>query len=467
MKKSIILTLIAMFIPVMVLASLTEVMQIARQGNTAFGYSVDSDGDFVAVGAIDDNGGTVYVFQKNASGELIQLDRINRIADTPSGFGADVAIKDFGDDGLYLAVGAPDYSEGSMGKTSYSDVVHIFKFNTSTEKFEFIRTMYGIDGDGYGTAIDMAAFTEYTVSNVGGLPTIVLADKGLLLLVGEENHSSGDGRIVLFSYSFKSNNWKDVSISDSSGGLNHYGHSVALTDDKIHPFFNSRAKIVVGAPDEDIVDTDNNTYQDKGAVYIYELNATHANGFTIGSEDRIHQVVNGVLIVGYSFSQASKFGTSVDIADNKNTLIVGALKTEVVSGALESAAPGAAYIYNLMNNGNNRWDLNTSLEQPANPSSKSEKFGAAVSIDSNGVAVVGAPMFKNQSGDTTGAVFDFIRTDSGWQPDGAYLGESGDRVGFTVENFSDMILSGDPEAETLTVLKPVSFNPSILMYLLN
>jgi len=462
MKKSIIPALVTMLIPVMVLASLTEVMQIARQGNTAFGFSVDSDGDFVAVGAPDENGGAVYVFKKNASGELVQLDHINKLADRPSAFGRDVAIKDFGDDGLYLAVGAPDFSQDSPWGTIHQDVVHIFEFNTTTEKFESFHSMYRNDGDGCGTAIDMAAFTEYKFSDLEGLPTIQLVDKGLLLLVGEENYSSGDGEIVLYSYSFETNNWKDVSISDNGEVLNHYGHSIALTDDKVHPLIHCRAKIVVGAPDENLNDIFSNTYSKKGAVYVYELNATHTDGFTIGNEKKLHQYV-GLVQSGNTITQESKFGTSVDIANDKSTMIVGALKTEIVSANLQSEAPGAAYIYNLTNSS----DRNASLEQPTNPSSKSEEFGAAVSIDSNGVAVVGAPIFKNKNGDTTGAVFNFIRTENGWQPGGLYLGQSENRVGFAVENFGDTILSGDPKAEILTVLKSVSFNPSILMYLLN
>lgn len=461
----------ALCLPLMLSANWAEVTSFvegAGDGNLSFGYSVDADGDYLIVGAPDENGstgpheGAAYVFKKDADGKWTPVERIRGYFN--GSFGKDVAIKDWGSDEVYVVVGMPDYENynDQTHTMDYMDAVEVLALSTSGH-FRSMNTFFDNNGTGLGTSVDIVGYKESS----GIPPNVTTDDKGIIVIAGEPTFSTADGRVVSYAFSFMdgTTDWKSFTLSDTGAIYNHFGHAVAATDDSnSFLFYNSRAHLAVGAPDEDVQDDQNNIYTDKGAVYVYELNGTFSSGFSWSKEERLTQDVNGMLLFGTEYSEYSHFGTSVDLTQWQ--LVAGALSENVVLSQLVGAYPGEADVFSLRDVAANGWEHNSSFVQPENPDMGSERFGAAVAIDDNNKIVVGAPAF-----DDVGAVFVYGYDNKAhdWIDEGSFTGRSAGALGTAVDLVDGQVVAGDPENDKTGIYewRNTDMNPALLMYLLN
>ena len=474
MKKLTKWSAVGMLVPALVWGNWAEVTKFVEgngDGNLSAGYSMDVDNNYLVVGAPDENGtygehdGAVYVFTKDTEteGKWVPFDKIEGYFN--ESLGTDVAVKDMGGDDVYVAAGGPDYEfyNAKTRTTEYKDVVDIYSI--SNGHFRYMRTFSDTNGSGLGTSVDLASFQEVT-----GINNIV--DKGILVVAGEPTFSGNqDGRVVTYAFSFMdgTSGWQSFSVSDTGLIYNHYGHAVAVTDDNKGAwaiYGNNRAHLAVGAPDEDVQNTDGSkTYTDKGAVYVYELEGSFSDGFSWSKETRLIQDVNGLLFTGNEYANNSKFGTSVDLTQWH--LVAGALIKNIVSSHMIGTYIGEADVFSLQDVSENSWDLNTTFIQPKNPKLiGSEQFGYAVAIDENNRVAVGAPNYND-----TGAVFVFgydnnVNT---WTERGMITGKHAGALGTSVDISDGNIITGDPENDTIKVYewKDMGINPALIMYLLN
>ncbi len=473
MKKIVRWGIAGALIPVLAWGNWTEVTKFvegAGDGNLSAGYSIDADNDYLVVGAPDENGsygphdGAVYVYKKSSSGEWVPQDRIAGYYN--ESLGTDVAVRDMGSEGVYIAAGAPDYEfyNAKTGTTTYRDTVKVYSQNVAGN-FVTMWVFYDANGSGLGSSVDLASFTEIS----GIPPNITTQDKGILVVAGVPFSSTADGKVSTYAFSLtdgNSSNWKSFTISDPGLVYNHYGHAVAVTDDlKFSVAVNGRAHLAVGAPDEDVQNSGGTeTYTDKGAVYVYELDGTFSGGFSWTKEARLTQDVDGALRSGSEYADASRFGTSVDLTQRH--LVAGALIENVVS-TLTTIHVGEADLFSLYDISANGWDHNTTFIQPENPDpAASERFGYAVSIDTQNMITVGAPDFGG-----TGAVFvyGYDTNSSDWLAAGTIVGQSAGALGSSVDTCEGNVIAGDPDNDSVSVFewKEPNMNPALLMYLLN
>ncbi len=464
-------------IPVLAWGNWTEVTKFvegSEDGNLSAGYSMDSDNAYLVVGAPDENGsygphdGAVYIYKRSGSGEWVPQDRIAGYYN--ESLGTDVAVRDMGSDGVYIAAGAPDFEFYSpkTHTTIYRDEVKVYSMNMAGD-FVAMKVFSDANGTGLGTSVDLAGFLQAE----GSPANSTIVDKGIMVVAGEPFSSEADGKVVTYAFSLmdgNDSNWKSFTVSDPGLIYNHYGHAVAVTEERngaLEMYGNNRAHLAVGAPDEDVQNAEGSqTYPDKGAVYVYKLSGTFSDGFSWTKEARLTQDVDGYLLDDFKYSQESRFGTSVDLT--LWHLVVGALKKNVVSSQVPAPYPvGEADLFSLHDVTANSWDLNRTFRQPEDPNlGGSERFGYSVAIDGLRSIAVGAPDFGDG-----GAVFvyGFDRDRSDWQAEGMIVGRSAGALGTSVETSFYKIIAGDPDNDSVSVFewKEQNMNPALLMYLLN
>ncbi len=465
---------IGIFVPVLAWGNWAEVMKIVEgngDGNLSAGYSIDVDKDYLVIGAPKERGnygphdGALYIFEKNAAtGKWIPKDHVRGYFN--ESLGTDVAVVDMGSDGVYVAAGGPDYEDNGTnpGSTIYRDAIEIYSMDTQG-RFRYMNRFTDDNGSGLGSSVDMADYIEIS----GSLLNHTTDDKGILIVAGEPFSGTADGRVVTYAFSLmdgNSSNWKSFTVSDPGLVYNHYGHAVAVThDNNFDVVINGRAHLAVGAPDEDVRNSrGTETYTDKGAVYVYELDGTFSGGFSWAKETRLTQDVDGVLRSGTEYADDSRFGISVDLT--RWYLVAGALIENVVS-TLTTTYVGEADLFSLQNISGNGWELNATFVQPENPDpAVSEKFGYAVAMDGQKMITVGAPDFGG-----TGAVFVFgyDTNSSDWREAGTIVGKSAGALGSSVDTLDGKVIAGDPDNDSVSVFewKGPNVNPALLMYLLN
>lgn len=476
MKKLAKWSAVGMLVPALVWGNWAEVTKFVEgngDGNLSAGYSMDVDNNYLVVGAPDENGsygvhdGAVYVFTKDSETEAwTPFDKIEGYFN--ESLGTDVAVKDMGGNNVFVVAGGPDYEfyNGKTRTTEYKDIIDVYALSSSGH-FRYMQTFYDTNGSGLGTSVDLASFIETS----GIPPNVTTEDKGILVVAGEPFSSTADGRVITYAFSLmdgNSSNWKSFTVSDPGLVYNHYGHAVAVTDDKNYfIIINGRAHLAVGAPQEDVQTADDSTtYTDKGAVYVYELDGTFSDGFSWSKEARLTQDVNGLIRLGNEYAHNSRFGTSVDLTDWN--LVVGALIENTVPSNSLGTYLGEADIFSLHDVDTNSWDFNTTFVQPQNPKLiGSELYGYSVAIDENNIVAVGAPNY-----DGTGAVFVFgyDANTSTWKEMGMVIGQGEGALGTSVDILSNgNVIAGDPKNDTIGVYewKQMEVNPALLMYLLN
>lgn len=264
--------------------------------NTQFGYSVDYDGETLAVGVRNATRTTSTVYGKVAfferNDETGQFEFIQEASDpTATGseakyLGSSIAIS-----GDICVAGAPS----ELAVTTNAGTVSVFRRINGTWTFEdkiYSQRPVAESGMQYGTS--WASDGNYLAVGAPG------ADYNSLY------RSVTDGGAVLV-FELVEGNWSYKQRITPTGLNNHmpgdrFGTSVDLQD----------GILVVGSPNHDYDETGGNLVSNRGAVFSFELDEV----------DGYFKNQLKILPAGYGSNETSQFGTAV-VLDN-NVLVVGA-----------------------------------------------------------------------------------------------------------------------------------------------
>ncbi len=400
-----------------------------------FGWSVDlsGDGNTLAVGAYGERGSSTGIngVQNNissATGAVYLYRRIGGAwsqqayikASNPSmgdQFGFSVSLND---DGNTLAVGANLEDGSSTGVngtqndgTNDSGAVYVFRFSSSMwsqqayikasntgRNFEF---GYAVALSGDGNTLAVGARNEGSSSRgINSIP------------INLENYS---GATYLFR--FDGGMWSQQAYIKASNSLSidRFGQSVSLNKDG--------NTLVVGAPFEHNLSTGVNGNQHNrafsgnfaaGAVYLFRFNTTSSIWF------------QQAYIKASNVFSGARFGWSVDLNDDGNTLAVGAVgdpsDSTGVNGAQNGGSRdyGAAYVFRF-STGSSTWSQQAFIK--ASNTGEDDFFGVSVSISGDGNALVVGAQLEDGSAigvegnnnaiiDATGAAYVFEFANDRW-----------------------------------------------------
>jgi len=353
--------------------------------------SIDAQGKTVAVAAdktdtVNGNGsGLVRVFELNITTNQWEQ-KGNDILGDDSGdiFGTSISINSTGN---ILAIGAPLNDSDNF----QSGVVKVFEFNNSNNQWEQkgSNIYNGLPDYFTGTSLDLNSLGTRIVI---GTP-IETGGSGLRL-----------GNIVVFDFDANSNDW--VQVGSTIIGTQNYvnlGFSVALN--------NSGDTFVAGGPG---VYTNGSPVN--GIVKVYEL--INNNWVQKGSDIPGDQI-------------GSMFGGRVDINNNGNIIIIGAILNDE-----NGNDSGKVNIYT--------YDGSEWIQKGASVLGDTEdRLGGNVKIDNIGDKIlIGSGSYDNNLGKVE--LFDF--NNNNWETMGnSILGDAtGDKIGRSISMTSDgnYIVSG-------------------------
>ncbi|NIQ10556.1 MAG: integrin [Gammaproteobacteria bacterium] len=346
-------------------------------------------------------------------------------------FGHSVAVSD---DGHTLAVGAwAEDSDPAVGEfdDSLLDSGAVYVFTRAADGWEgpvLIKASNADSDDQFGYSV--------ALSSDGSTLAVGAWQEAANSLNQSDNSSPGAGAVYVFVRNGVSGTWsQEVYLkAPNAGAGDHFGQSVTLSDDG--------NTLVVGAPDEDSNGSSqsDNSATNAGAIYTFVRSAGNwshqaylkastaaadeglGNALSISSngtvlaaaasvEDDGFNSNNGAVYLfsyGVAWTETAvlrasnagtndNFGTSVAIAGDGSTLLVGApLEDSDGSGVNDNALnSGAAYVF--VNNGG--WVEQEMLK--ATVVGAFDQFGLSVAIDSigGGVLAVGA---NREDGSATG-----------------------------------------------------------------
>lgn len=392
-----------------------------------FGYSIDIDGKWLAIGApkdtvikdnhVRENAGALYIFNKNAGGnENWGFVEMKATSQSYVGIGTDVDI-----DGSQMIMAATNHVEIYLndpdGETiwdfedafSASEISDPEKYEENLGKlraaiiddFAFIGVPFDTSQDhsfigsgnlkiikkvntnrpwnhhktieppikhnfgSFGNAID--AHGHY----------LIVGEKGSNHLPDRSDYKASAGAAHIYHRNEGGNeNWglvKTITASDRKGG-DEFGISVAISKDYA----------AVGAYNA-AVDGQSNA----GAVYIF--------GKNFGGENNWGEVQK---LISSDLQEGANFGSSVDIYNDR--LIVGAMNENLELLNNELLSTGAAHIFHRTSD--NIW----SEVQEINGSETliGDQFGTSVAISDN-YSFVGAVRGDSATNDNTGSVYIF------------------------------------------------------------
>ncbi|KAG0187718.1 hypothetical protein DFQ28_005938 [Apophysomyces sp. BC1034] len=298
------------------------------QPGDELGYSVSlsSDGKMLAVGAYKSHNrnGTVYIFKLNEGQK--KWEQLNKL-DGKEGewFGNSVSLNK---DGTVLAVGAYEHNDAHNKR-----VGAVYMYKTSDWSPQKIDPPIPLN-DWFGSSIS-------------------LNDKGDILAVGAPGNSATQGKAYIFKNN--SDTWEKIGEVESDGGASindRFGNSVSLNGDG--------TKLAVGADWEKSDDK-----PAAGAVYVFS-----GSGWT--DRKKITPAIR---------SGNDRFGNSVSLSGNGNTLAVGAYwSNEGCNNA------GAVYVFSYSSTWLQKNKL--TLGETSKTYSAGEKgnsyFGTSVSLSRDG-----------------------------------------------------------------------------------
>ncbi|MBK8171863.1 MAG: integrin [Sandaracinaceae bacterium] len=426
--------------------------------------AVSADGNTIAVSAVgessnargvggdetddsSDSSGAVYVFARDGVTWRQQAYIKTSNSEAGDGFGAIGAVALSGD-GSTLVVGAISEDSAASGvggdqtsnsatsagavyvftrtADSWSQQAYIKASNPDSQDLFGRRVAVSADGD------TVAVGTEYESSNATGVGGIQ-----------SDNTSLGAGAVYVFARvgtAWSQEAYVKASNTDANDG---FGTSVSLSGDG--------NLLAVGAPGEDGAGTglggtdSDDSFTGAGAAYLFERVA--------------HSWTQTAYVKASNTSSVDAFGSSIAIASDGHTLVVGAQTedgasqgingNQSVRGAFYS---GAAYIFAQSGS--------TWVQQAYVKASNAEGmdlFGKAVSISADGSTVLVSTSREGSSavginGDESdnsavqsGAVYLLQRVGSAWTQE-AYLKASNSEAG---DQFAAIGISGD--AHTIVV----------------
>ncbi len=351
--------------------------------NDEFGIAVAVDGDTIVVGAHqnDSSKGAAYVFTWNSSNSKWEQKAKLTASDAAANdeFGIAVAV-----DGDTIVVGAHqnDSNKGAAyvfikpGSGGWIDA-------TETAKL---------------TASDAAANDNFGISvAVDGGTVVVGAHKADYIDLNDSSNNLADSGAAYVFTKPGSGGWVNANetakLTASDAAANdEFGISVAVHGETV----------VVGAHQSDADDQDNN----EGAAYVFTKPETDANDdeskdwkdwASLGDEGKAGLTAK---LIASDAARGDEFGISVAVADDDDTIVVGAYLDDD-----NGDNSGSAYVFTRDSNG---WSQKTKLTGPSR--GKGDWLGHSVAVVGNTV-IAGAER-SNISGPDSGAVY--LWTVPGW-----------------------------------------------------
>ncbi|MEJ2766837.1 hypothetical protein VV869_23085 [Photobacterium sp. MCCC 1A19761] len=322
-------------------------------------------------------------------------------------FGSSVALSD---DGLTLAVGAPNESGGMAGiqfgtveegqEAIASGAVYLFKRESDRWSLSaYIKASNPGSSDRFGSSVSLSADgstlavgAPFEDGGTAGIQTGTMA---------EGTEVSESGAVYLFDLSDSDrHHWSQSAYvkAPNPGKDDNFGESIVLSKDG--------STLAVGAPREDGGIAGIHTVgiplgrigqvtdgSDSGAVYLFKresgswLQSAYIKASNLGSNEY--------------------FGVSMALSADGSTPAVGTpfedggtagIQTDTVDDGAEARDSGAVYLFDFSDSDPSHWSQSAYIK--ASTSGSYDHFGASVSLSADGLTLaVGAP---NEDGDTAG-----------------------------------------------------------------
>jgi hypothetical protein len=416
MKTIIQLLIVFVFISTFIQAqdNIQKVVASDREEDDKFGDVVAISGNYAIIGAkYESTVGTVYIFEKGASGDFEEMAKLSASIPLAGGwFGWSVAI-----DGNYAIVGAMGESYDVNGNDVKSEAGAVYIFQR--------------DGSGNWNEVQkiVASDRDY-VAHFGW--SVAIQNDQIIVGARDEDYDVSGGNFIDnagAAYIFKNEDgfWteKQKIVSSDRQALDWFGHAVSIDGNFA----------IIGDPWEDEDENGENTLDRAGSVYVFQSdggdswfqsqkivapdreNIWDQFGFSvdisgeylaIGADFR-DKYVNGIDDMfdagsvymyelsgsgSWAFSEqlyasdaniGEQFGNNVGL--NEGHLIVGAFaENDFINGNGELFRAGAAYYFKKSNSGT--WDEIQKITAPVR--AEYDEFGFGVDIANDGTSLIGA-----------------------------------------------------------------------------
>ena len=361
-----------------------------------FGFSVSlsGDGNTLAVGAyFEDGSGAAYVFRFNTTSNNWSQQAYIKASniDTGDNFGISVSLNG---DGNILAVGATDEDGLATGvngaqnnNASNSGAVYLYRFSTGSSSWSqqaYIKASNVGTSDRFGSSVSLSADGNTLAVGAGTEDSSGTGVNG----AHNNNNAVDSGAAYVFRFNTISKAWAQQAYFKASNTVanDFFGASISLSGDG--------NTLAVGATGEDSSATgvngaqNNNDASRAGAVYLFR--------FSTGSSSWFQQAY----IKASNTGTNDRFGSSVSLSADGNTLAVGALfedgSATNVGGADDNGTDNAGAVY-VFEFGNGAWVQHVYIK--ATDTAKSAFFGTRVLLSSSGnTLVVGATGVSSSAG---------------------------------------------------------------------
>lgn len=373
-----------LFLPLLIGLNFNTKAQSQKiSGATTFGYETVVNGDFLAIGTNTQN--TVTVYQKDVSGTWILKQSLASEVSEDIGFGTSISIY-----GNYMVIGASKEKDAAKEMNNVGSV-YVYKYNQITETWEIQQKLtapYSVLGLNFGWSVAIhgdhivvSARGDKTDANNGGTSysncgavylfklntvnneweykqKIVATHRASNLYFGGDlsvsnqyfvvgaygdklddsganSLSSNAGSVYLYKFNTDgtASYIKKITTSDRTASV-RFGYSVAISNNTF----------VVGAEREKTDENQQNSLNQAGAAYIFNINP---------ADDQVTTVQK---IVAPDRAETDKFGVSVSI--NESYIVVGANEEDEddanpAANTLNNA--GSAYLFKY-NANTTRWE---------------------------------------------------------------------------------------------------------------
>ncbi|MTE26690.1 LamG-like jellyroll fold domain-containing protein [Winogradskyella ouciana] len=350
-----------------------------------FGFSVDISGDYVIVGAEEDDdvftdSGSAYIFLRSGTSWSEQAKLTASDADTQDNFGRSVAI-----DGIYAIVGSYlDDDELDINNTNSGSAYTFVRSGTNwSEQDKLIPSNPETDAY-FGWSVDIDCNYAIVGARLDGGVT--------------ESGST-------YLYERSGITWAEINnfIASDAEPVDRFGTSVAIDG----------AYAMVGATNED--EAGNNA----GALYVFE-------------QDLPVDIPNWNEIINVAASdpeENAQFGNTVAI--NGDYAVIGAFQDDNTNGTLA----GAAYVF--VKSGSNWIEVAKLI---ASDGSANDRFGESVAIQDNHIFIG-----SSSNNFSSGAVYVFSNNGSNWVESQKLLASdiaSGDIFGKNIDVHNNRLIVG-------------------------
>ena len=389
-------------------------LAVGAFGEDSFATGVDGDQSNNLMGS----SGAVYVFVRDDDSIWTQQAYIKASNTSATDrFGTSVSLSA---DGSTLAVGANGERSNATGvggdqsDNSLFDAGAVYVFVRDSDNWTqqaYVKASNTGDSDRFGGAVALSA--DGSTLAVGAH----LEDSAATGVDGDESSNGTGNSGAVYVFVRDADNWAQQAYikASNTGGVDWFGSSVALSA--------GGNTLVVGAFGESSGvngDQSDNSAGTSGAVYVFVRDS--------GSWTQ------QAYIKAPNIDAFDRFGTSVALSEDGNTLAVGAQRERSAAPGVDGDqsddnAPSAGAVYVLGRNPDNSWTQQAYLKA-SNPDSF-DYFGTSVALSADGnTLAVGAEQEASSalgvdgaqgdnSAENSGAVYVFTRApDSTWTQQG-------------------------------------------------